>query len=47
MIDHCEDGSLAAGAVMREGKTSTRLGLPGMPAAAESFASRATCRWLS
>ncbi len=33
---HSEDVSLAAGAVMREGVTSTRLGLRGMPAAAES-----------
>jgi dihydroorotase len=31
-----EDVSLAAGAVMREGVTSTRLGLRGMPGAAES-----------
>ena len=37
VIDHCEDTSLAAGAVMREGETSVRLGLPGMPAAAESI----------
>ena len=36
VIEHSEDASLAAGAVMREGVTSTRLGLPGMPAAAES-----------
>src|ERR1700676_598026 len=36
VIEHSEDVSLAAGAVMREGVTSTRLGLPGMPAAAES-----------
>lgn len=36
VIEHSEDVSLAAGAVMREGITSTRLGLPGMPAAAES-----------
>lgn len=36
VIEHAEDVSLAAGAVMREGVTSTRLGLPGMPAAAES-----------
>src|SRR2546423_453896 len=36
VIEHAEDVSLAAGAVMREGLTSTRLGLPGMPAAAES-----------
>jgi dihydroorotase len=36
VIEHSEDVSLAAGAVMREGLTSTRLGLAGMPAAAES-----------
>src|SRR5262249_14137993 len=36
VIEHAEDVSLAAGAVMREGITSTRLGLRGMPAAAES-----------
>src|SRR5467141_39576 len=36
VIEHAEDVSLAAGAVMREGVTSTRLGLAGMPASAES-----------
>jgi dihydroorotase len=36
VIEHAEDVSLAADAVMREGVASTRLGLPGMPAAAES-----------
>jgi dihydroorotase len=36
VIEHAEDVSLAAGAVMREGVTSSRLGLAGMPAAAES-----------
>jgi dihydroorotase len=36
VIEHAEDVSLAAGAVMREGVSSTRLGLAGMPAAAES-----------
>ena len=36
VIEHAEDASLTAGAVMREGVTSTRLGLHGMPAAAES-----------
>jgi dihydroorotase len=36
VIEHAEDVSLAAGAVMREGVTSTHLGLAGMPAAAES-----------
>jgi dihydroorotase len=37
VIDHCEDVSLAAGGVMREGPRSIRLGLKGMPAAAESI----------
>src|SRR6202140_2958719 len=36
VIEHAEDVSLAAGAVMREGVTSTRLGLAGIPAATES-----------
>jgi dihydroorotase len=36
VIEHSEDVSLASGAVMREGVTSARLGLRGMPAAAES-----------
>jgi dihydroorotase len=36
VVEHAEDVSLAAGAVMREGVNSTRLGLRGMPAAAES-----------
>src|SRR5437660_8110120 len=38
VIDHCEDASLAAGAVMREGNQSVRLGVRGMPAATESMA---------
>lgn len=37
VIDHCEDRSLAAGAVMREGARSVRLGLRGMPAATEAI----------
>ncbi len=36
VIEHSEDVSLAAGAMMHEGVTSTRLGLAGMPGAAES-----------
>src|SRR6201987_416052 len=36
VIEHAEDASLAAGAVMREGVASLRLGLRGMPAAAEA-----------
>jgi len=38
VVDHCEDSSLFAGAVMREGVQSVRLGLRGMPAATESIA---------
>jgi dihydroorotase len=37
VIDHCEDASLFAGGVMREGLRSIRLGLKGIPAAAESI----------
>ncbi|MCL6565833.1 MAG: dihydroorotase [Acidobacteriia bacterium] len=37
VVDHCEDPSLAAGAVMREGPRSIRLGLRGMPAATEAI----------
>ena len=37
VIDHCEDVSLAAGGVMREGPRSIRLGLKGIPAASESI----------
>jgi dihydroorotase len=36
VIEHAEDVSLASGAVMREGVASLRLGLRGMPAAAEA-----------
>src|SRR5216110_1991205 len=36
VIEHSEDVSLAGGAVMREGVASLRLGLRGMPAAAEA-----------
>ena len=35
VADHCEEPTLAAGGVMHEGLVSTRLGLKGMPAAAE------------
>jgi dihydroorotase len=38
VIDHCEDPSLSAGGVMHEGWVSTRLGLRGVPAAAEETA---------
>ena len=37
VIDHCEDSSLFAGGVMREGPASTRLGLKGIPAQSESI----------
>jgi dihydroorotase len=35
IIDHCEDPALTAGGVMHEGWVSARLGLRGVPAAAE------------
>lgn len=35
VIDHAEDRTLVAGGVMHEGAVSLRLGLPGVPAAAE------------
>ncbi|MBE0467680.1 MAG: dihydroorotase, partial [Candidatus Desulforudis sp.] len=35
VISHCEEPSLAAGGVMHEGLVSTKLGLRGIPAAAE------------
>jgi len=35
VIDHCEDAALAAGGVMHEGWVAARLGLRGIPAAAE------------
>ncbi len=35
LAQHCEDASLAAGGAMHEGSWSSRLGIPGMPAAAE------------
>ncbi|MGH9573542.1 MAG: dihydroorotase [Candidatus Acidiferrales bacterium] len=37
VIDHCEDPSLFAGGVMREGQQSARLGLKGIPAESESI----------
>lgn len=36
VIDHCEDLEVAGGGVMHEGAISTRLGLRGQPASAES-----------
>jgi dihydroorotase len=35
LAQHCEDTSLAAGGAMHEGQWSSRLGIPGCPAAAE------------
>jgi len=37
IIDHCEDKLLTEGGQMNEGELSTRLGLNGMPAAAEEI----------
>jgi dihydroorotase len=37
VIDHCEDPSLFAGGVMREGRQSVRLGLKGIPPQTESI----------
>ena len=37
VADHCEDPALAVGGVMHEGVVSTRLGLRGIPAAAEEI----------
>jgi dihydroorotase len=37
VVDHCEDPSLFAGGVMREGPQSVRLGLKGIPAQSESI----------
>ncbi|RZB36203.1 MAG: dihydroorotase [Desulfobacteraceae bacterium Eth-SRB2] len=37
VISHCEDLDLAAGGAMNEGGVATRLGLPGIPNAAESI----------
>ena len=35
LAQHCEDSRLAEGGAMHEGEWSSRLGIPGMPAAAE------------
>jgi dihydroorotase len=37
IMDHCQDASLTQGAVMNEGKMSTRLGLRGWPHTAEDI----------
>jgi dihydroorotase len=38
IIDHCEDKALSRNGIMNEGQTSARLGLEGIPAAAEEVA---------
>ncbi|MGH9081330.1 MAG: dihydroorotase, partial [Acidimicrobiales bacterium] len=35
LAQHCEEGTLAAGGAMHEGAWSSRLGIPGLPGAAE------------
>ena len=37
VISHCEDLNLSSGGVMHEGVVSTRIGLPGIPAASEDI----------
>src|SRR5256886_6881185 len=37
VADHCEEPSLSAGGVMHEGLVATKLGLKGIPAAAEEI----------
>ncbi len=37
IVQHAEDPALAAGGAMNEGEVATRLGLPGIPAAAEAI----------
>ncbi len=37
VISHCEDLHLSRGGVMHEGEVSTRIGLPGIPAASEEI----------
>lgn len=43
VADHCEDPTLAAGGVMHEGLVATRLGLKGVPAAAEAIMAARDC----
>jgi dihydroorotase len=43
VVDHCEDRTLAAGGAMHEGRWSLRLGLQGMPAAAEEMDAARDC----
>ncbi len=37
VISHCEDRTLSAGGAMHEGTVSSRIGLPGIPAASEEI----------
>ena len=37
VISHCEDISLVSNGVMNEGETATRMGLAGIPNAAETI----------
>jgi dihydroorotase len=37
VVDHCEDRALVEGGALNEGPTAARLGLPGLPAAAEDI----------
>ena len=37
VISHCEDRNLSAGGAMHEGTVSSRIGLPGIPAASEEI----------
>ncbi len=37
VVEHTEDAELAAGGVMNEGEVASRLGLPGVPSAAETI----------
>jgi len=37
VVDHCEDRALVEGGALNEGRTAERLGLPGLPAAAEDI----------
>lgn len=43
VADHCEDPNLAAGGVIHEGLVATRLGLKGIPAAAEAIMAARDC----
>ncbi|MGH9258386.1 MAG: dihydroorotase, partial [Acidimicrobiales bacterium] len=43
VADHCEEPTLAAGGVMHEGLVATRLGLKGIPAAAEEIMVARNC----